>query len=103
MDMLKLVVAGVQKCCTPRYVILYGEKVTMEEHRVKSADFCIVLDEFNRSKDKLLRDLYLTIQTEIPVQFLLYTTKDWEKATRDPNSYASRIQRRGRLLYGEKA
>ncbi len=100
MDAMKeLVLAGVRKCCDPRYVILYGEKVTAEEHLVKSADFCIVLDECN--KNSLLRDLYLTVQSDIPIQFLVYSTKEWEKATRNPNSYASHIARKGTMIYGK--
>lgn len=102
MDIRAAVLEGVRKCCTPRYIILYGEKVTAEQHTLKSADFCIVLDHFT-NKAKLLSQLYLNIETDIPVQFVLYTTKEWERLTANPYSYASRIQMKGTVLYGEKA
>ncbi len=99
MDIRAAVLEGVCRCCTPRYIILYGEKVTAESHALKSADFCIVLDEFN--KTWLLNQLYLNIETDIPVQFLLYTTEEWERLTANPFSYASRIRTKGTVLYGK--
>ncbi len=100
MDIRTAVLEGVRKCCTPKYVILYGEKVTAEQHRLKSADFCIVLDHSN-NKAKLLSQLYLNIETDIPVQFIVYTTKEWERLTANPYSYASRIRTKGTVLYGK--
>ncbi|MDO5549454.1 MAG: hypothetical protein Q4F79_13345 [Eubacteriales bacterium] len=99
MDICSKVLAGVQRCCKPRYIILYGEKVTAGQRDLKSADFCIVLDQVNRQA--LLHDLYLTVQADIPVQFLLYSTEEWNALTADPNSYASAIRRKGTILYGE--
>lgn len=99
MDIRNAVLEGIRRCCTPRCVILYGEKVTAGQHAIKSADFCIVLDQFNRSQ--LLQKLYLNIQTEIPVQFVLYTTEEWNTLIQNPNSYASRIQKKGTVLYGK--
>ena len=99
MDIRDAVLEGIRRCCTPRCVILYGEKVTAEHHAVKSADFCIVLDRFNRSQ--LLQKLYLNIQTDIPVQFVLYSTEEWNVLVKNPNSYASRIQKKGTVLYGQ--
>lgn len=100
MDIRTAVLEGVRKCCQPRYVILYGEKVTADQHTVKSADFCIVLDAFN--KQQLLKELYLNIQQDIPVQFMLYSTEEWNRLTQDPNSYASAIRKKGTVLYGEE-
>lgn len=99
MDICSVVLKGVQRCCKPRCVILYGEKVTAGERNLKSADFCIILDDPNRYA--LLRDLYLKVQADIPVQFLVYSTEEWERLTADPNSYASAILRKGTILYGK--
>jgi hypothetical protein len=100
MDICLKVLQDIRQCCEPRYVILYGEKVTAGQHDLKSADFCIILDEVNRPH--LLRDLYLKIQVDIPIQFLLYSTEEWHALTEDPNSYASAIRRKGTILYGEE-
>lgn len=100
MDICTKVLDGVRQCCKPRCVILYGEKVTAGQRNLKSADFCIILDQLNRQS--LLRDLYLKVQADIPVQFLLYSTEEWNMLTADPNSYASAIRRKGTILYGEE-
>lgn len=94
------VLEAILACCKPRRVILYGEKVTAGNHNLKSADLCIVLDECD--KKHLLSQLYLNIDMPIPVQFLLYTTDDWSRLLTDAGSYASAIEKKGTVLYGEK-
>lgn len=95
------ILEGVLTCCQPRRVILYGEKVTAGKHDLKSADLCIVLDAFD--KKRLLRELYLKVNMPIPIQFLLYSTEDWLRLLSDPGSYASAIEKKGTVLYGEKS
>ncbi len=90
---------GVLACCHPRRVILYGEKFVVGSHDVKSADLCIILDQCN--KTELLRKLYLKINMPIPVQFLLYRTDEWRELLSDSGSYASAIEKKGTVLYGE--
>lgn len=94
-DLLKRVL----DCCRPRRVILYGEKFVVDGHDIKSADLCIILDHCNKAE--LLRKLYLKINMPIPVQFLLYQTDEWLELLRDSGSYASAIEKKGTVLYGE--
>lgn len=90
---------GVLACCRPRRVILYGEKFVVDSHDMKSADLCIILDQCNKAE--LLRKLYLKINMPIPVQFLLYRTDEWRELLSDSGSYASAIEKKGTVLYGE--
>ena len=60
---------------------------------------CTILDHCN--KTELLRKLYLKINMPIPVQFLLYQTDEWLELLRDSGSYASAIEKKGTVLYGE--
>ena len=93
------ILKGVLACCRPRRVILYGEKFVVGSHDMKSADLCIILDQCN--KTELLRKLYLKINMPIPVQFLLYRTDEWRELLSDSGSYASAIEKKGTVLYGE--
>ena len=43
----------------------------------------------------------LKINMPIPVQFLLYQTDEWLELLRDSGSYASAIEKKGTVLYGE--
>ncbi|MCD8357570.1 MAG: hypothetical protein LUE11_13540 [Clostridia bacterium] len=92
---------GVLSCCKPYRVILYGEKFVVGSHDLKSADLCIILDECD--KISLLNQLYLKVNMPIPVQFLLYSTEEWRTMLQDAGSYASAIEKKGTVLYGEKA
>ncbi|MDD6612372.1 MAG: hypothetical protein PUE91_09235 [Clostridiales bacterium] len=96
-DLLKSVLS----CCNPKRVILYGEKFVVDSHDLKSADLCIILDQCD--KKTLLSKLYLKVTMPIPVQFLLYSTEEWDRMLQDSGSYASAIEKKGTVLYGEKA
>lgn len=93
------ILSAVLACCTPRRVILYGEKVTAGSHDLKSADLCVIVDDCD--KKQLLCELYLRVNAPIPVQFLLYSMDEWTAMLRDAGSYASAIERKGTILYGE--
>lgn len=93
-EILRLILA----CCQPRRVILYGEKVVAGSHDLKAADLCIIMDECD--KKSLLRELYLRVDVSIPVQFLLYSTEEWRELLADTGSYASAIEKKGKVLYG---
>lgn len=93
------IVNAVLRCCKPRSVILYGEKIQAGSHDLKAADLCIILDECD--KKYLLPELYLQINVSIPVQFLLYSTEEWNALLTDGGSYASAIRRKGTVVYGQ--
>lgn len=92
---------GILSCCNPKRVILYSEKFIVDSHDLKSADLCIILDQCD--KKSLLSKLYLKIAMPIPVQFLLYSTEEWNRMLKDSGSYASAIEKKGTVLYGETA
>lgn len=95
---------AVLKCCSPRRVILYGEKVTAVEHNCKAMDFCIIMDCLDTmSRSQLLSQLYLNVAAPIPVQFTVYRTEDWEALCKNPTSYAAHIKRKGTVLYEQSA
>lgn len=93
----KEVLQSILSCCNPEKVILYGEKLTVGSHKLKSADFCVILNEVD--KPVLLHRLYLTINCTIPVNFLLYTSEEWSGLTQDFTSFAACIAQKGTVLY----
>ena len=88
----------VVRYCHPIRVILYGEKMTGEHMR--SANLCIIVDMMC-DKTRLLQQLYLEINAPFPVQVLLYNAEEWNKLRKDAGSYASAIEKKGTILYGE--
>lgn len=86
------------RLCAPQRIFLYNEKRTLSTDELKAASFCVVIPS-GADRDALLHDLYLSIDTEIPLIFTLYTLSEWEELNDDPASYAAWIGRRGRVVY----
>ena len=63
-------------------------------------NLCIIVDVMC-DKKSLLRKLYLEVNAPFPVQFLLYNTDEWVSMRKDAGSYASAIEKKGTILYGE--
>ena len=94
----KEVLDTVIRYCQPTRVIEYGEK--MSGQHLRAANLCIIVDVMC-DKQNLLRQLYLEINPPFPVQFLLYNTEEWNNMLKDAGSYASAIEKKGTILYGE--
>ena len=94
----KEVLETVIQYCHPSRGILYGEKMTGQNMR--SANLCIIVDVMC-DKKRLLRQLYLEVNAPFPVQFLLYNTDEWINMRKDAGSYASAIEKKGTVLYGQ--
>ena len=90
------------RICAPQRVFLYNEKRTLSTDKLKAASFCVVIPS-GSDRDALLRELYLSIDVEIPLTFTLYTSSEWEELNDDPASYAAWIGRKGRVVYDAKA
>lgn len=86
--------------CHPLRVILHGEKRSVSSGKLKSASLAIVVPD-GSDKDKMLRELYLSVPLDFPVNINLYTAAEWAELTADPCSYASWIAKKGTVLYGE--
>lgn len=97
---IKNVLDGILAHCTPREIILYGEKRALASGALKSLDFCVILPEVD--KPALLHELYLTIDASIPFNVLLYTCSEWDALLDDFSSYASAIRKKGTVLYGQE-
>lgn len=88
------------KDCRPVRVILHGEKRSVSSGRLKAASLAIVVAD-GCDKTAMLRQLYLNMPLEYPVNLNLYTVSEWNELTADPGSYAAWIARKGTVLYGE--
>ena len=90
------------RICSPQRIFLYNEKRTLSTDKLKAASFCVVIPS-GSDRDALLHDLYLSIDADIPLNFTLYTTSEWEELNEDPASYAAWIGRKGRVVYDAEA
>ena len=83
--------------CAPQKIILFGSQAKGTATERSDIDICIIAETTN--KRELLTDLYCEIDSEKPVDFLLYTPEEWNKNIVDAQSFAYKLNREGVLLY----
>ncbi|MBS5145323.1 MAG: hypothetical protein KHY89_07425 [Butyricicoccus pullicaecorum] len=96
------VVKIIEESCTPKQIILYGEKRTLATDKLKAASLCIVVPD-GTDKHNLQHKLYLSIPADVPINLTLYTVEEWQELLTDATSYAAWIARKGRILYEQRA
>ena len=80
-----------------KQVILFGSRARGDYRERSDIDICVIAETTN--KRELLTDLYCEIDSEKPVDFLLYTPEEWNKNIEDAQSFAYKLDREGMLLY----
>lgn len=80
-------------------IIVFGVKRSEREDRVTDLDVCVVAE--TEDKKGWLRKAYLEIDSEIPFDLFLYTPTEWETLTKQSESFASRIARKGCVFFGK--
>ena len=83
--------------CAPQKIILFGSQAKGTATERSDIDICVIAETTN--KRELLTDLYCEIDSEKPVDFLLYTPEEWNKNIEDAQSFAYKLNREGMLLY----
>ena len=83
--------------CAPQKIILFGSQAKGTATERSDIDIWVIAETTN--KRELLTDLYCEIDSEKPVDFLLYTPEEWNKNIEDAQSFAYKLNREGMLLY----
>lgn len=82
----------------PEKILLFGSQAKGIATEKSDIDLCIVVDTDN--KRQLLSEMYYTIETDKPVDILLYTTSEWQQCIKEKTSFAYKINTEGVKLYG---
>lgn len=81
----------------PQKIILYTQKSDLSGN-VSSFKLCMIATVKDRRA--VLREIYLTVESDIPFDILLYTPEEWEQWRQTEGTFAQKIDRSGRVLYG---
>jgi len=92
------IVAQIKNKYPPAKIFLFGSCAFGTAQKNSDIDLCIVMD--TKDKRRLLKDLYYNIDSEKPVDFLLYTPAEWERCISDKTSFANKIFHSGVALHG---
>lgn len=82
----------------PNKIILFGSVAKGLIHKNSDIDICVVMDY--ESKMDVLNKLYMEVDSEIPIDFVLYKSDEWERYKDDTTTFASLIEKSGRVIYG---
>ena len=82
----------------PEKVILFGSRAKGTARDTSDIDLCVVIKA--ERKHRLLAELYLALDCDMPVDIVLYTPKEWEECVSDKTSFAYKILSEGVVLYG---
>lgn len=83
---------------SPVKMILFGSQSKGTATKKSDIDLCIIKNTDN--KKALLADIYLNIESDLPVDILLYTETEWNNCVNDSTSFAHLINSKGVLIYG---
>ena len=83
---------------SPLQILLFGSQAKGTAKPHSDIDLCVIADTAN--KRETLTQMYLNIETERPVDFILYTPDEWRRCISDNQSFAHKISREGVNLYG---
>ena len=98
MEMLQGIQEQIIHLCNPQRILLFGSQANGTATAKSDIDLCIVASTSN--KRALLTDLYCDTESDIPIDFLLYTPDEWEQCVNDQQSFAYKLNQEGVVLYG---
>lgn len=85
----------------PEKLILYGTKRDVATGEVRDIDVCIVAE--TEDKSALERELYLSVDSEVSFDIIVYRPIEWETLITDRQSFAHRILEKGTVVYERQA
>lgn len=83
-------------------IIVFSIKRCEKNDCVTDVDVCVITNVLTADRNAWLKKAYLEIDSEIPFDLFLYTPEDWESLIQDDSSFASRIARKGCVVYEKK-
>lgn len=83
---------------SPERVILFGSMVNHVPRNPRDIDLCIIKHTNNRKE--LLANMYMAIDSYVPVDLVLYSPEQWDVCKVDTTSLAYQIDTKGKVLYG---
>lgn len=81
------------------FIYLYNTKVNVTGEKIKGFDIAVVIEEGNSKETE--KSIYLNVVSEVPFVCLCYTKEEWQNLLEDQYSFATRITRKGQLIYGQ--
>ena len=83
--------------CAPEKILLFGSQAKGTATAKSDTDLCVIAS--TKDKRSLLTDLYCNTESDMSIDFLLYTPEEWEHSVADSQSFANKLNREGVVFY----
>lgn len=97
MEELQAIQEQIIHLCRPQKILLFGSQAKGTATSKSDIDLCVIAS--TEDKRELLTDLYCDTDSNIPIDFLLYTPEEWGQCVEDRQSFAHKLNREGIVLY----
>lgn len=87
----------IQEIAHPAQMILFSSKNNLRGE-ITSFKLCLVCPVEKDRKSALEREIYLTVDSPIPYDLVLYTTEEFESLKQVPGSFAHRVEQHGQVI-----
>jgi uncharacterized protein len=82
----------------PQIIYLFGSCARRMVRKNSDIDLCVVMDYTD--KKELLMDMNMSIESDIPIDIILYSVDAWNRYAAESGSFANKIVKEGCLIYG---
>lgn len=86
---------------SPKKIILFGSLAKKQIKATSDIDICVVVN--TKDKRELLNKMYSEINTDFPIDVILYTEKEWEMLKDEETSFLYKILKEGEIIYGRSS
>lgn len=98
---VEVICDGLKRLFDVERLIVFGIKKCQKNNCITDLDICVVAN-VDYGKNDLLKKAYLEIDSDVPFDLFVYTPSEWESLLGKSESFASRIARKGQVVYEKK-
>ncbi len=92
LDSIRRVASEIEEDVKPKHIILFNQKKGVAG-RLLSFKLCVVVETDDKSAVE--KRIYLSIESDIPFDVVIYTPDEWNEMVKTPHSFASVIHETG--------
>ena len=96
MDEIQILCNRIVELIRPQAVILFSQKVGLDG-KVSSFKLCVIA---TGDPAEVEGKIYLSVDCPLSFDVLVYSPEDWDRLRKDAFSFACRIYKTGRWIYG---
>ena len=99
---IKEILDDIVNLVNPKKIYVYGAKYTVNNSKIKSVDFCVIVDDGDVDTGEIEKKLYLKIDSDLLFNVLVFKDSDFNELLSDSFTFASRIMSKGYIAYEQK-